>query len=159
MSLLDSGIGPTGTGTIVIRCAEHGSFLVSRTYPGRWFPAFYQADKNPDRVVDATGAGNAFLGAFALRFGETGDLTEAAIFGSVAASFVIEQIGVPEFTRRNGYSPLGGGEEDMGMWNGVRVLDRVEEYRAVLWRQAGREMLEQGAEDNGTSCFTFSLVW
>jgi hypothetical protein len=35
--------------------------------------------------VDASGAGNAFLGAFAVTLSETSDLTEAAIAGSMAA--------------------------------------------------------------------------
>lgn len=131
-SLLKSGIGPTGNGTVVIRCAENGSFVMSRECPGRWFPAFYHAGNNPNEVADATGAGNAFLGAFTVRFGETGDVTEATIFGSVAASFVVEQVGMPGLTRKNRGSSLDGDEEEMEMWNGIRFLDRVEEYRDML---------------------------
>lgn len=45
-------------------------------------------------VVDPTGAGNAFSGAFLVGYVETGDLVTAGLWGSVAASFIVETVGV-----------------------------------------------------------------
>jgi sugar/nucleoside kinase (ribokinase family) len=44
----------------------------------------------PARVVDPTGAGDAFCGGFLVGFVETGDPVEAARFGTISASFVVE---------------------------------------------------------------------
>ena len=44
--------------------------------------------------VDATGAGDVFGAAFLLRYHETNDPVESAIFASCAASFVVEKVGV-----------------------------------------------------------------
>lgn len=48
-----------------------------------------------DQIVDPVGAGDAFCGAFAVAWHTTGDLAEAAISASVAASYMLEQIGLP----------------------------------------------------------------
>lgn len=47
----------------------------------------------PAAVVDVTGAGDAFCGAFAVGLAETGDPVLAACWGGVAASFVVEGFG------------------------------------------------------------------
>jgi len=120
LRLLDSGVGLQGRGAVVIRCGEHGSVVVTRSYPARWFPAFY--DGASTKVVDATGARNAFLGALAVRFSEVADLTEAAVAGSVAASFAIEQVGLPRITFLDGKEA----------WNGTQFSSRLEEYRAMI---------------------------
>ena len=44
----------------------------------------------PADVVDPTGAGDSFCGGFLPGLRETGDLVEATVFGTVAASFVVE---------------------------------------------------------------------
>jgi sugar/nucleoside kinase (ribokinase family) len=46
-------------------------------------------------IVDPVGAGNAYCGAFLTGWIETGDATEAGLRGAVAASFVLEQVGLP----------------------------------------------------------------
>ena len=46
-------------------------------------------------VVDPTGAGNAFCGGFLAGWIETGDLRRAGLCGAVAASFLVEQVGLP----------------------------------------------------------------
>ncbi|MFC1959191.1 PfkB family carbohydrate kinase [Chloroflexota bacterium] len=51
-----------------------------------------------DTVVDPVGAGDAFCGAFAVTWQQTNSLAKAAISGAVAASYMLEQIGIP--TRR-----------------------------------------------------------
>jgi sugar/nucleoside kinase (ribokinase family) len=47
-------------------------------------------------VVDPTGAGNAFGGGFLAGWLQTGDLRWAGLYGAVAASFLMEQVGLPE---------------------------------------------------------------
>ena len=56
---LEAGIGPGGEGLILVRAAEHGCLIVSRTQSPVWLPAFYEA--GDAKVLDTTGAGNAFL--------------------------------------------------------------------------------------------------
>ena len=51
-------------------------------------PAFVREE------VDATGPGDVFGAAFLLRYHETNDAVESAIFASCAASFVVEKVGV-----------------------------------------------------------------
>jgi sugar/nucleoside kinase (ribokinase family) len=46
------------------------------------------------RVVDHTGAGNTYCGAFVVGWVETRDLRQAACYGAVAASFALEVTGV-----------------------------------------------------------------
>jgi sugar/nucleoside kinase (ribokinase family) len=125
LQLLKSGVGEDGQGAVVVRCGEHGCLVASNSYPARWFPAFYRAGSS--RVVDATGAGNAFLGAFAVIFGISSNLDEAAIAGSVAASFLVEQVGLPDRTSKDGKE----------VWNGEAFLDRVERYGAMLNARRG----------------------
>ncbi|KAL8682433.1 MAG: hypothetical protein Q9186_001476 [Xanthomendoza sp. 1 TL-2023] len=77
-------------------------------------------------VVDPTGGGNAFLGGFAiglLEFGRS-EIKEAAVYGTIAASFAIEQVGAPTLGRS------ASGEET---WNGVNVEDRIMEYSMRYW--------------------------
>ncbi|CAG8084966.1 unnamed protein product [Penicillium nalgiovense] len=120
---LASGVGPEGKGAIVIRAGENGCFVQSCT-TSRWLPPFYKADigeEQPAKVVDPTGAGNAFLGGYAIGYLQRkGDILEAACYGSVAASFALEQVGMPERSNE-------GGEE---LWNGESVVRRLQEYRA-----------------------------
>ena len=52
------------------------------------------------KVMDAVGAGNAFCGGFLVGWCETGDLQTAGLYASVSASFLVEQIGLPEFSSR-----------------------------------------------------------
>ncbi|KAK1073998.1 hypothetical protein LTR33_009865 [Friedmanniomyces endolithicus] len=117
---VDAGIGPHGDGCIVVRAAEHGCMVLSKQKAACWLPPFYPADS--DNVVDATGAGNAFLGAFAIGWQKTQSYVEAAAYGTVAASFALEQVGLPL------RSEEGAGE----LWNGCRVDDRLAEYRQSI---------------------------
>jgi len=47
-------------------------------------------------IVDQTGAGNTYCGAFLVGWLETGDLRQAAGYGAVAASFALEVIGAAD---------------------------------------------------------------
>ncbi|KAM7186949.1 Ribokinase-like protein [Naviculisporaceae sp. PSN 640] len=123
---------------IIIRCAEHGSLVLSRDHAVRWFPAYHGtvSTNSAMKVMDTTGAGNAFLGAFTARFADTGDVAEAMVYGSVASSFVVEQVGVPLLTRildapsSTGVSKTSDIRREL--WNGINFSERVHEYKRWL---------------------------
>jgi ribokinase len=54
---------------------------------------YYHIPAYPTRFVDGTGAGDAFCGGFMVGFQETGDAVQAALYGTVSASFLIEDFG------------------------------------------------------------------
>ncbi|KAI0470163.1 Ribokinase-like protein [Xylaria cf. heliscus] len=112
----------------------------------RWIPAFHSnsydedSDDSPQdkegtegrtgeekrrkgKVVDPTGGGNTFLGGLAVALARGKGLEEAAAWASVAASFAIEQVGMPT---------LGHDDEGRETWNGIRVDDRFEEFKTRL---------------------------
>ncbi|KAI1130542.1 Ribokinase-like protein [Nemania abortiva] len=111
----------------------------------RWIPAFHtdtceeddtdsveeegaekgtgEQKRRKGKVVDPTGGGNTFLGGLAVALARGRGIEEAAAWGSVAASFAIEQIGMPT---------LGHDDEGHETWNGVRVDERFEEFKTRL---------------------------
>ncbi|KAF2025650.1 Ribokinase-like protein [Setomelanomma holmii] len=121
---LENGIGKDGAGGIVVRCGRDGC-LATRKGLRAWLPAYHQSS---ERVVDPTGGGNGFLGGLAVGLVRSGSspgvefLAEAAIWGSISASFAIEQIGMPVLHRT--------GEAET--WNGVLVGDRLAEFKERL---------------------------
>lgn len=82
---------------ILIRCAEHGCFVLSANAGGErqsaWLPAYHLPGSKS--VVDPTGAGNAFLGGVAMGYLQGKDFVMAAACGAVAASFAVEVVGLP----------------------------------------------------------------
>lgn len=108
-------------GLAVIRSGEFGVLTLSSS-GAEWLPPYF--DEPSPKVVDPTGAGNAFLGGFTAMLCATGDSHEAALCGSVTASFALEQFGVPKLTTEAG----GIGE----LWNGTSVKARVDEFRARI---------------------------
>lgn len=121
---LESGIGPDGNGGVVVRCGKDGC-LVARKGMHSWLPAYHQS---ADKVIDPTGGGNGFLGGLAvglLRGGSSNvlnNLEEAAIWGSISASFAIEQVGMPVLSQ-------SGNPET---WNGVSVENRLSDFKQRL---------------------------
>ncbi|KAF3209598.1 hypothetical protein TWF106_010952 [Orbilia oligospora] len=119
---LDKGIGKDGKGCLVLRAGEHGCMVFTREMERpHWLPTYYEVGN--EKVVDTTGAGNSFLGGFAIGLVETGDVIEAAKYGTVAASFVIEQMGVANITRD------ADGTES---WNGEDVRSRLAVYNSRI---------------------------
>jgi sugar/nucleoside kinase (ribokinase family) len=49
-------------------------------------------------VIDAVGAGNAYCGGFLVGWCESHKLEKAGVYGAVASSFMLEQIGSPVFS-------------------------------------------------------------
>lgn len=82
-----------------------------------WVPPYHT---DAEKVVDPTGGGNTFLGGLAVALARGKTVEEACAWGSVAAAFAIEQVGVPE---------LGVDEEGRETWNCVRVDDRLAEFK------------------------------
>ncbi|CAI6339761.1 unnamed protein product [Periconia digitata] len=93
-SILDSSLGPSGAGVVVIRAGENGAVAMSQTMRPIWLPSYYE--QGSSKVIDPTGAGNTFLGGYIAGWQHTGDICEAMKFGHVAASFAVEQIGLPK---------------------------------------------------------------
>jgi sugar/nucleoside kinase (ribokinase family) len=73
----------------IITLAERGSLLLDGKRLHR-IPAY------PTEAVDPTGAGDVYGGSFITEFQRCGELVEAALFASAAASIMVEQVG-PNF--------------------------------------------------------------
>jgi sugar/nucleoside kinase (ribokinase family) len=105
-------------GGAVFRCGKHGC-LVATTSIMKWLPAYHQTGK---KVVDPTGCGNAFCGGFCAGWIESGgNMITAATYGNIAASFVIEQFGLPQLEY----------DEGIEKWNGDSVEYRRRTYRSA----------------------------
>lgn len=110
---------------IIIRCAEHGCYVrpppsVRSSPPpdppasGTWLPPCH-GPQSADRVVDPTGAGNAFLGGVAMSLLQRpGDWVRAARSGSVSASFAVECVGLPDVAECDAWARLAEMEGRMG---------------------------------------------
>nr|POE94717.1 uncharacterized protein c16c9.01c [Quercus suber] len=106
--------------TVVVRAGKEGCYVASRRAGAEtvmaWLPAYH---RDSAKVVDPTGGGNAFLGGLAVGLVRTGfDAVAAARWGTVAASFAIEQVGVPM---------LKEGDDGRERWNEEEVEERVRE--------------------------------
>jgi len=77
-----------GCPIVVIKCGARGQIVLEAAAGKRWSVPAY-----PARVVDVTGAGDAYCGGFLVGLQRTGDPLEAALMGSVSASLVIEGTG------------------------------------------------------------------
>jgi sugar/nucleoside kinase (ribokinase family) len=77
-----------GCEMIVIKRGEGGQYLYDASGRNRWeIPAY------PSRVVDPGGAGDSFCGGFLAGYRRTYDPLEAALYGNIAASLVVEGVG------------------------------------------------------------------
>ncbi|KAE8148928.1 Ribokinase-like protein [Aspergillus avenaceus] len=155
--ILASGIGPESTGHLVIRAGKDGSYAFSRGRR-LWLPAYHQPNTSgATAVVDPTGAGNSFLGALAQgmvsaernpaktigsiltesaiwkkameAWGEQAYVLSSLIFATVAAGFVVEQIGVPHLS-----TSTDGTNHESEFWNGTEFTERVRLYTERLYR-------------------------
>lgn len=123
---LERGVGPRGKGAVIVRAGEHGCVVMSSDRPPLWIPAYYEhgeRQNSHERIVDTTGAGNAFLGGFIIGYNKTKDLVQAVHYGTVAASFAVEQIGVPRFEKSS---------ETREYWNGEIPSVRLTEFQRRL---------------------------
>ncbi|KAK7041589.1 hypothetical protein VNI00_009176 [Paramarasmius palmivorus] len=111
-----------GAKTIIVRAGAHGSYVSNKdTALGKigssWIPP-YSSEEAGFQVNDTTGAGNSFLGGLCAGLDrESSDVFRAAVYGSVSASFIIQQAGLPV---------LGHSEGGSELWNGERPGDRLQ---------------------------------
>src|SRR5579859_621635 len=80
--------GAMGARAVVLKLGARGQFVYDAQSRQRWHVPAVQA-----RVVDVTGAGDAYCGGFLVGLTETGDPLEAALRGCVSASLVVEGTG------------------------------------------------------------------
>ena len=81
-------LGAYGCELIVAKCGERGQLLYDVAARARWeIPAY------PARVVDPTGAGDAFCGGFLAGYRRTYEPVQAVLYGNVSASVVVEGTG------------------------------------------------------------------
>jgi len=81
-------LGRLGPAAVIVKMGSRGSLVSTpRSETMMHVPAF------PCDVVDPTGAGDAFCGGFLVGLVETGDPVEAACYGTISASFVVEGFG------------------------------------------------------------------
>jgi sugar/nucleoside kinase (ribokinase family) len=77
-----------GPRVVVLKLGARGQFVFDAAARRKWqLPAY------PARVVDVTGAGDAYCGGFLAGLAQTGDPLEAAVRACAAASFVVEGLG------------------------------------------------------------------
>ena len=128
--LLSKGFRRSG-GAVIVRTGKRGCYIAEGEKHTA-LPAYYMSaddsgenSTSNEKVLDPTGGGNAFLGGFcaALARGkhrkELSTFETAAIYGSVAASFAIEQVGLPK---------LGHSEDGIEVWNGESALARLHDF-------------------------------
>jgi sugar/nucleoside kinase (ribokinase family) len=118
---LAMGIGPIREGLALIRSGEHGVLFVSSMKQPEWLPAYYE--NSSEKIVDPTGAGNTFLGAFTVALQETKDPREACLRGSVAASYALEQFGPAKLTTSWFSKEL---------WNESSVQSRLQDFKGRI---------------------------
>jgi sugar/nucleoside kinase (ribokinase family) len=131
------GIGPHGNGVLVTRQGSKGCTVYLRECQFHLRAYHLSTEDQQSTVVDPTGGGNAFLGALALAM--NGKVTPsmsvldrllvevephkrllgALIYATIAASFVIEQPGMPLLSQKVGEKEL---------WNGELFEDRLVAY-------------------------------
>ncbi|MDE0197631.1 MAG: carbohydrate kinase family protein [Caldilineaceae bacterium] len=79
-------LGPCGIG---VKMGARGMRLLLK-HVKNWI----QIPTYPTEAVDPTGAGDAFCGGFLVGMAHTRDAAQAALYGAVSASFIIEDFGV-----------------------------------------------------------------
>ena len=98
-------VGAATPDELVRRLADAGAHIVTLRM-GAEGSLVYAKEKDrlihvpavPATVIDPTGAGNAYSGGFLAGYLQTGDLMTSARYATVAASFLVEQIGLPPIT-------------------------------------------------------------
>lgn len=97
------------SGTI-LRCGELGCYVKSATV-SIMLPPYHI---NQDNVIDVTGGGNSFCGAFITAFEISGDWLLSAVLATIASGIVIESLGMPQLEELR--------------WNGLAFLERLVVY-------------------------------
>lgn len=151
--LLALGFGNRAS-AVVVRAGEQGCY-VATFQRHTMMPAYHtcvpdhltceERSALPSRVVDPAGAADAFLGGFCIGLLNEphplglSEFEVGAIYGSVAASFAIEQFGLP----RVEYDSEPSKKE---RWNNEAVRDRLTEFeRRLEMPQLSKQEQERGS--------------
>jgi len=112
-----------GARTIIIRSGALGAYVkVSGKETGTWIPAFFSGADSA-RVVDVTGAGNAFLGGLVAGLSLTNDdVVSASLYATLSAAYTVEQKGLPKLTQ----------DDSIELWNNDRPSDRLQQLKSRL---------------------------
>ncbi|MBK8139050.1 MAG: hypothetical protein IPK52_25065 [Chloroflexi bacterium] len=86
-----------GAGTVVLRMGDQGSLVGTRASSS----LIHVPAVPVEQIVDVTGAGNAYCGAFLAGWLQTGSALQAARWAAVAGSFTIEANGIIELGRKD----------------------------------------------------------
>lgn len=78
-------IASWGAEIVVIKRGGRGQFVYEQATRGRWMVPAY-----PARITNPTGCGDAYNGGFLVGYRDTYNPVEAALCGTISASFVIE---------------------------------------------------------------------
>ena len=90
-----------GAPLVVIRLGPQGSLVAAVEHNRRQQSnTLLQVPAVDVQVIDPVGAGNAYCGGFLAGWVQTQDLVIAGAWGAVAASFLVEQVGVPPITAK-----------------------------------------------------------
>ncbi|HRV95930.1 MAG TPA: PfkB family carbohydrate kinase [Anaerolineae bacterium] len=81
-------IAARGPKIVAVKQGDHGVAIYDRLRD-----CFHQVLPYPADVDDLTGAGDSFCGGFSIGYCETHDPLQAAFYGTVSASFIIEGFG------------------------------------------------------------------
>jgi sugar/nucleoside kinase (ribokinase family) len=81
-------IASYGVEFVVVKRGERGQWLYDAVSRNRWEVSAY-----PARVVDLTGAGDAFCGGFLAGYRHAYDPLEAVLHGNISSSLVVEGSG------------------------------------------------------------------
>lgn len=98
------------SGGIALRCGELGVYILTRNL-SIMLPAYHQ---DQSKVIDVTGGGNSFCGAFLTALCLSDDWLIAGVMGNLASGCVIETLGMPKLLNE--------------VWNGNSVEDRLQNY-------------------------------
>lgn len=98
------------SGGIALRCGELGCYILTQTV-SIMLPAYHQSQST---VVDVTGGGNSFCGAFITALCLSGDWLTSGILANLASGCVIETLGMPKL--------------DGEKWNKLTVKERLQLY-------------------------------
>ena len=89
------GLKALGARNVVVKLGERGSMVFDEAKATWRIVPIYKTN-----LVDPTGAGDAYGGGFLVGLVETGDPLQAALYGTVSASFVIEGEGATSALQR-----------------------------------------------------------
>jgi cytidine kinase len=82
-------IAGCGASLVVVKCGSRGAWVMDVPNKRKWLVGVVPRLS----LVDVTGAGDAFCGGFMAGYSFTRDPVQAAVYGAVSASFVVESLG------------------------------------------------------------------